>query len=266
MLDMRKFLISCVCSVALLTSLAVASTDSFTNGGFNGSDTGWTFEQMSGYTGIVTGSYYATDGNPIGCGLVQSVDLANATNNHRYYQQFAVVPGNVYYLRGQWKGNIQGQLASGNAASRNWAEVYVVFSPVPLTAADANWTTNTNIRYKKAYGNGNLNTSTGTWGWESILISPSTENAGPADGGFMVPTGMNYMAVGFNLGGRASSVGSTDISQATSVWYMVDNVHVCSAYSPTGDINGDCSVNFIDVSYITNKWLSCGLDPQTSCY
>jgi hypothetical protein len=270
MLDMRKLLLGCVCSVALLAFPAFAGTDNIVNGSFDTDASSWTFLALSTATGSVSMAYYGTDGNPVGCALMQSTDTSNATNANRFYQRFPVVAGTTYYLRGQWKGCIYGTYGT-NTGARNWAEVSIVFSAAPLVATSTEWTsTSPNvIRYKKRFGNGgpvNLPAANGQWGWESILSSPSTENAGPTDGAFVAPAGMNYMHVAFNVGGRASSVGSLDITNPTSVWFMVDNVHVCNAATNQGDLNSDCQVDFKDTAYVATQWLTCGLDPASSCW
>jgi hypothetical protein len=268
MLDMRKFLMCCVCSLALVASSAVAGTDGITNGGFGGSDTGWIWLPLSSAKGSATAGYYGTGGNPPGCGLLQNT--GSDTNNYRYYESFTVTPGNTYYLRGQWKGDIRGIYAiNGNpteTAARNWAEVHVVFSSAPLTASSPEWTAGSPIKYKKRFiRGGSMNTATGIWDWESILISPG-DGAGPADGAFVVPAGMNYMTVAFNIGGVTDSVYlSAPLFSPGSSWFMVDNFHVCDA-ALVGDLNIDCSVNFKDTAYVANQWLTCGLDPATSCW
>jgi hypothetical protein len=267
MLDMRKILLSCVCSVALLVSVADA-TNLITNGGFNGSGTGWIWLPLSTATGSAAGFYYASDGNPAGSAVLQNVDpnITTGTTNFRYYQAFAVTPGNTYYLRADWKGDIVGLVTDTTSSGtlRNYAEVFVTFSAsAPPYAYDA-WPAGTAASYKKAYGDGLTNTTTGTWGWESILASP--DGGGPANGAFTVPAGMTYMVLSFSIGGRALSVDTTaSLFAPGSVWYMVDNIRVCNGVY-TGDLNDDCNVDFKDLASMAGKWLYCGMNHANLCW
>jgi hypothetical protein len=285
MLDMRKLLLCCVCSVAMLASFAAASNDMFVNGSFNGNDTGWTFLPLSNAQGFppdpaVLAGYYAPEGMPVvGCALLQNV--GSNTNNYRYFQTFAVTEGHTYYLRGQWKGNILGNVTDDPCApspqpnARNWAELYIVFTPTAPTSDSTTWGSG-NILYKKRIGPGTLSglvnvAANGQWGWESILASPNVADAtpGPTDGVFTITNttpDTQYMTVAFNIGGRASSVGSNDITNSKSVWYMVDNMHLCDGATYMGDINGDCKVNFLDLKLIADQWVGCGIDPASSCW
>ena len=37
------------------------------------------------------------------------------------------------------------------------------------------------------------------------------------------------------------------------------------ASKPTGDINGDCKVDFIDDTLMASQWLECNLEPKEAC-
>jgi hypothetical protein len=38
------------------------------------------------------------------------------------------------------------------------------------------------------------------------------------------------------------------------------------AYEVTGDINGDCRVDFSDLAVLVEHWLQCNLDPPETCW
>jgi hypothetical protein len=48
---------------------------------------------------------------------------------------------------------------------------------------------------------------------------------------------------------------------------MIDNIQVvaCTAMS-VADVNMDCVVNFTDFGVMINQWLTCNLDPVSSCW
>jgi hypothetical protein len=252
--------------LAFVASSAIAGTDGITNGGLDGSDAGWTWGLFGTNPGQVeTGVYYGGDGNPPGCILLQDPGSTSyARGDCGYFQSFPVVPGHTYYLHGQWKGDIRGTNNPADACDRNWAEVHVAFSAAPITLADPLASVKFSKFAKKGPKGTPLNYGTGVWGWESILLSRDT--APDNTGAFTAGAGMNYMTVRFAIGGRANSVTiGAPLFGPGSSWYMVDNVHVCDA-TLAGDANIDCSVNFKDTAYIAGQWLTCGLDPATSCW
>jgi hypothetical protein len=193
--------------------------------------------------------------------LARSTENYNlASNGHLFYQYVPVTPGKSYFVRGLWKGNIS---PGANGAGRSWAEVYVGFASVPAENPDPN----TNyiawpncLRYRKLFDAANFNyqnvSPTGAWPWEDITASPSGQQ--PA---YYVPqSGQNLMVVAFLLGGD----GLTGTPTLPS--FYIDNVSVveCSQWL-AGDVNQDCVVNLKDMAVLCNTWLSCTLDPISSC-
>jgi hypothetical protein len=222
------------------------------NGTFDSAIAPWTLVNVSGSTGTMTAAFDDAVGNPAGSARV-SADNTVATNNHRFYQLFAVTQGKQYTLSGQWSGNIAGLVTSPTGGSlRNWAEVFVSFE---TSTSPSNWTATSALMYKKAYGAGTTNTSNGIWGWEEITASPNGSN--PPAGGVFSATAP-YMVVAFNVGGRISS-GSPFIN--------VDNIRVIEAVTcPARDLNGDCALNWLDMLEFAAEWLACNRTPAGECW
>ena len=135
----------------------------------------------------------------------------------------------------------------------NWAEVRVAFE----TSADANtWTVWTNpnaVKYRKAFSvvtQQNIDSS-GTWSWEPITASQTN---GPADGVFMANGG--YMVVAFSEGG---------LSGSGYGYFYADNVKVEKGCATT-DLNGDCSLDWLDIEQFATDWLTCNRVPIEDCW
>jgi len=221
------------------------------NGDFPTDTSGWTMLNTTSSDTRVVASYIGTAGYPAGSVKLERGDSGNSTNGHRYYQFVPVVPGTRYYVRAQWKGD----LAAG-ATGGGWAEMYIGFT------ADANTvqlTQSATVRYRKSWdGTNNVNVgSSGAWNWENVTTSPS----GTPPASFTAQTGQNFMAIAFNLGGTA-------MTPITSLPYVyIDNVVVvaCTGLS-VADTNYDCMVNLADFGVFASQWLTCNIDPATSCW
>jgi len=248
MLDVRKLLLYCFCCLLVLATWAQAG-NVIANGSFDTSSSGWGFYVSPSASGLMHADYDAGVGNPAGS-VKCWIDVNETTNNdHRFYQVMPVNIGQKYKLDAQWKGNLYGK-ADVNPSSRNWAEVFVSFCDDPEAPS---WGL---ITYKKAF-TGGPNTDTGIWDWESILSSPDPSNpSAPGDGVFTATD--RYMVVAINLGGRANSV-----EPGKEAWVYVDNFRLLPCHDESCS---DYSADFKYLAWITSNWLSCNIDPPTSCY
>jgi hypothetical protein len=221
------------------------------NGGFDSILAPWSLVNISGATGTMAASFDGVTGNPAGSALIWA-DNTVATNNHRFYQVFAVTQAKQYALTGQWSGNIVGLVTNPTGGSlRNWAEVFVSFE---TSTTPVNWGSSA-LMYKKAYGAGTTNTSTGIWDWEPFVSSPNGSN--PPANGIFTATGP-YMVIAFNLGGRVGS-GTPNI--------YADNISVIEVMTcPPFDLNGDCVLDWMDILDFASQWLVCNRDPVGECW
>jgi hypothetical protein len=228
-----------------------APSDLVTNGTFATDIAGWQLQAPAAGEGTITAAFNAADGNPAGSGLVSADTTVAAINSARFYQMIPVVRGRSYRLSADWMGSLKGTVGTVTNA-RNWAEVYVTFV-ADGSVPPSSWGS---IMYKKAFGVANTNiSSSGTWTWEPITSSASGQS-GPADGIFAATD--DYMAIGFNLGGRISS-GQTYIN--------MDNVQVLETTpcSPV-DLNSDCTLDWLDFQQFAMDYLSCGRNPSGECW
>jgi hypothetical protein len=108
--------------------------------------------------------------------------------------------------------------------------------------------------YGKAFGVVNQNIdSSGAWpDWEPITASQTN---GPADGVFTASG--DFMVVAFSEGGLpGSGLG----------YFYVDNVKVEGPACATIDLNGDCSLDWLDILDLADEWLSCNRNPPSECW
>jgi hypothetical protein len=253
MLQTRRIM-PCLAAILLLTSIGSAQ-NLLVNPNFNSDASGWAMYDISSGDTLVSATWDASSGNPGGAVTLMRTDGVTATNNHRYYQAIPVTVGQSYVIQGQWKGNLGTGTSTAANEGYDWAEIFIGFSDY-TSPVDGN---DFGIYYLKkrfkAGDSGSYGTdSTGQWNWEQITASPCQERSYPT---YFTAT-KPYMLLSFNLGGYANG------GQA---WYTIDNLRVmaCSLY-PSGDLNQDCQTNFADLAYLANGWLSCGLDPSTSCW
>jgi hypothetical protein len=251
MLDIRKLLFCCLCSLAALASVGVAG-NVMVNGTLDTDSSGWMYVAAGGGLGLMHADYVAEVGNPAGsvkC-WVDDRDAPSGTNNYRFGQVLRVNKGQKYKLDGDWQGDLTGLVGDPDpnyANARNWAEIFVGFYdhyPNP----DTEWGS---IAYKKTYGGGGADTP---WAWTSILGSAQ---AGFPSNGVFTATGQ-YMTVAINVGGRTKSC-----DPAHPVWVYIDNFKVLPCHDEAGT---DCSADLKYLAWIANNWLSCNIDPPTSCY
>lgn len=247
----KLYMVLAVGTFYLSLAAAASATSIVVNGDFATDASGWTMLNTTSSDTRLNAVYYATTGYPAGSVKLERADMANATNGHRYYQFIPVVPGTKYYVRAQWKGDLSlGTTGSG------WAEMYIGFT-ADANTAQPSWSSI--LRYKKSWdGVNNVNVgSSGQWNWENVTTSPS----GTPPESFTAQTGQNYMIVAFNLGGTAMA------NPSLAPYVFIDNVVVvaCNNLLP-GDANLDCRVNFVDMGIVASQWLTCNLDPATSCW
>lgn len=254
MLEIRKlFLLSVAGVVGILLAPACFGANLAVNGDFATNVNGWTMLHTTSTDTAVTAAFDGTAGYPAGSvKLMREVTIpAAATNGHRFYQFIPVDPNTSYQVRGQWKGDL-----SAGAQGSNWAEVYIGFT-ADANTAQPNWTQA--LRYRKSWdGVNNINVAaSGQWDWENITTSPQ----GTPPSAFTAQSGQNYMIIAFNLGG-----GTLNPSTAQPYVYF-DNIVViaCTAWL-AGDANQDCQVNFKDLGIMTDQWLTCNMDPASSCW
>jgi hypothetical protein len=255
MLDMRKIFFGCMCSLALLASASVAG-NVIANGGFATTIGSWSLvDGGASIEGTMFAEWIGSDGQPAGCARTYLTNTGG-NNGHRFNQIFNVVQGKKYKLTGEWKGDLNGPMISPYTG-RNWAEVIVFFANTPPTVSE--WGGDDRIMYKKRWGSTVMNEDDGIWAWESFLSSPNTGTTYipvPADGVFTATA--PYMVVAFNLGGIASSA-----SPEMPVWTLLDNVRVVPCYDENGM---DCGIDMRYMAWVTSNWLSCNIDPATSCW
>ena len=164
---------------------------------------------------------------------------------------FAVTVGKQYTFAGRWKGLLKGTPTTDSP--RNWADVFVGFSSntTPSTYGDMFY----RKIYEKAGSTGNLNIDdTGAWNWEPITASPIE---GTSAGCIFTATDA-YMVIAFNLGGKAGS----GVSSAS-----VDNIIVTEVLPcPGADVDGNCSLDWLDVMQFAGEWCTCNRTPDFECW
>ncbi len=186
------------------TAFGTTATNLIVNGDFATGDlSGW----LATPNAPTTITQDASEGLPAGSALLDRNSVGEVSNGNHLYQVIPVTPGQQYRLDAVWKGDLY-----AGGTGRNWAEVFVSFASSPTA-------TPTEIVYKKASDGGPNQPPASGWDWESVLLSPN-DAAAPADGVFTATD--NYMVVGFNLGGRASSDGPGP------GFFHLDNVSVTS--------------------------------------
>jgi hypothetical protein len=256
MFEMRKLFLFLAAGTLCLTLASTSfAVNLVVNGNFATDISGWSTVDITTSDTALYYTFDGTSGYPAGSAKLQraATNPAVATNGHRFYQFIPVAPSTRYFIRGQWKGD----LAAGTTIGMNWAEVYIGFTR-DVNIAQPNWTQS--LRYRKQWdGVNNVNVaSSGQWNWENITTSPE----GTAIGGLTTAaTDQNYMVIAFSLGGSVLT------PQTAQPYISIDNVQAvaCSSLS-AADVNMDCLVNFLDLSTVANQWLTCNVDPASSCW
>jgi hypothetical protein len=221
------------------------------NGTFDADIAGWDWLDLPTATGSCFYGFDLEYGNPPSATYVMCDTSGGYVSGHFFYQVIPVTPGLRYRFSGDWLGDLAGG-SSDPCSTNNWAETIITFeaSSDPCTWT---WTNPGAVMYRKAWGVTSQNTEPGgMWDWQSIRTSLAN---GPADGIF-TSTG-NYMVVAFSLGG---------IESASMPWIDVDNIKVEGPGCPTPDLNGDCSLDFLDLRQFAADWLMCDRDPAGECW
>jgi hypothetical protein len=242
----------CLAAILLLASIGSAQ-NLLVNPNFNSDASGWLLRDLN--DALVSATWSASSGNPGGAVTLMRTDGSVASNGHRFYQAIPVTVGQSYVIQGQWKGNLGTGTGTASTEGYNWAEIFVGFSD-STTPVDGNdfGTIVLKKRFRLNDSTSYNTDATGQWNWEQITASAMPGVTYPV---YFTAT-KPYMLFSFNLGGYALG---------GSAWYTIDNLKVmaCSQY-PAGDLNSDCQTNFADLALMANGWLSCGLNPSTSCW
>ena len=215
---------------------------------------GWQTFDLPSAVGTFYAEYDEYNGDPPGSAVVESVPNITEANGHYFYQVIPVKAGKQYKLSAEWMGDISGYVTSDPCHLSNWAQVLIAFE----TNADANtwtaWTDPNAVMYEKVFGVATRNIdSSGTWPtWESITASHMN---GPADGVFTASG--DYMVVAFSEGG---------LPWSGEGYFYVDNVKVEGPACATIDLNGDCSLDWLDILDLAEEWLSCNRNPPSECW
>jgi hypothetical protein len=206
-----------------------------------------------------------------GVGGTASLHLAttgvagSGSTSNGAYQIIPVTTGKKYQLHGSWRGNLNVQHVDGGD---DVVAVYVGFSSSATVRAPSgsesqlyrkrmtyNSTTSLPVTVVFNYNN-SMNISdpnVATWTWEDISSSP---NLG-WDGDTITATD-SYMTVRVEMG---------TAHQSGSEYVDFDNMSVVGCQGAiSGDLNGDCVVNFKDAAILANNWLGCGVTPSTLCW
>jgi hypothetical protein len=273
-----KLSVLCICSVLALAPYGQAGMPNLAlNPGFDTAppaDPNYVAGDWR-YTTLSTGGYAlvtwnASDGLTPPCLRMETVaSPTTSTTEKGAYQVFSVTPGTKYQVNAKWRGTLSVQAVAGGS-HRAQAMVNIDFS----TSATTGWASyGGNTRYIKTldygYQRGNYNIpytatlSDYTWDWEDISLSPQPGYPAAYDV-LSVPADMTYMRIRFTL---ATTITSSDpiTYPAGASWIEVDNVvlNACQG-ALTGDIDGDCNTDLMDLAQLTNTWLSCGIAPGAS--
>jgi hypothetical protein len=229
------------------------TVDTLTNGIFDTDILPWQTVALPGATGYFVAYFDEATGNPPGSAIVGSDTDPDGTDGYWFYQIIPAIAGKQYKLSGEWIGDLSGSVAADPCNRGNWAEVKVAFESGTDPNTWASWSNPGTVMYRKAFGSTTQNIGpSGVWDWEQITVSPAN---GPVDGVFTA-TG-SYMVVAFGEGGLpASGVG----------YYYLDNLMVRTSPCPTADLNGDCSLDFLDLRQFAADWLMCNRDPAGECW
>jgi hypothetical protein len=248
-----RAIVSCLAAILLMASIGSAQ-NLLVNPNFDSDASGWQLRDLN--DSLVSATWEASSGNPGGAVMLMRNDGgASASNGHRFYQAIPVTVGKSYVIQGQWKGNLGTGTSSASGEGYNWAEIFVGFSDstAPVDGNDFG-TFYLKKRFKAGDSSSYGTNATGQWDWEQITASSMP---GTPYQVYFVAT-KPYMLFSFNLGGYPNG---------GSAWYIIDNLKVmsCNQY-PAGDLNADCQTNLADMAIMANGWLSCGLNPSTSCW
>jgi len=170
MLDIRKLMFCCFCSLAVLAS-AGSGGQRDEKRDLAVDSSGWTYVIPANAIGLMHADYDAATGNPAGSEKcwVDDRDAPSGTNNYRFGQVLRVNVGQKYKLDGDWQGDLTGLVGDPDpnyANARNWVEIYVGFYD-HYPNSDTEWG---NIHYKKTFGGGGTDAP---WTWQSILGAPA---------------------------------------------------------------------------------------------
>ena len=214
---------------------------------------GWQAFDLPSAVGEFLFMYDGDYGNPVGSAVMGGDTGATGISGHYFYQVIPVRAGKQYKLSAEWMGDLSGYVSSDPCHLSNWAQVLVSFETSPDANTWTVWIDPNAVMYAKVFGVADKNIdSSGTWPtWEPITASQTN---GPADGIFTASG--NYMVVAFSEGGLPSSgVG----------YFYADTVKVEGPACPTIDLNGDCSLDWLDIQKFAQDWLSCNRNPASEC-
>jgi len=245
-------IILCLTAVLLLAT-AGKTQNLLVNPNFDSDASGWTLFNINAES-YISITWEPSSGNPGGAVKLMRDDGSLASNGHRYYQAIPVTVGQSYVIQGQWKGNLGTATGTGENQGYNWAEIFVGFAETATPDSDVFGTYYLKKRFKPGDASSYGTDANGQWDWQPITDSPAVEQPYPTYFTATAP----YMLLSFNIGGQ---------DLGGQAWYLIDNLKVmaCSLY-PAGDINADCQVNFADMAIIANQWLTCTIDPASSCW
>lgn len=247
-----RVIIPCLAAVLVLASTGSAQ-NLLVNPNFDSDASSWTLYNINA-DDYITITWEAAAGNPGGAVKLMRNDGSVASNGHRYYQAIPVTVGQSYVIQGQWKGNLGTGTGTGSTEGYNWAEIFVGFTDSATPSGDVFGICYLKKRFKADDAGSYGTDANGQWDWQPITSSPAVEQTYPT---YFTATGP-YMMLSFNLGGY---------DLGGPAWYVIDNLKVmaCSQY-PAGDINADCQVNLADMAIMASQWLTCTVDPASSCW
>jgi hypothetical protein len=219
---------------------------------------------------------YFTTGNAVMTRLAPGLRIASAdgavgatTSDRGAFQVIPVVQGAKYFVNASWRGvfNVGTSSTGGGCFSR--ARCYVAFG----TSATGPWTGEINI-YQKAlayardiaswnvprslFSSSSAGLSSYDWSatWENMNNNFFT--AQPvvyANDILTIPAGNTYMRLRLSFD-TALQPAQSGTPQS---WVEFDNVSVSGCQGAvTGDIDGDCNVDFNDLALMGVNWLVCG--------
>jgi hypothetical protein len=178
---------------------------------------------------------------------------ANVATNGAWQIVGPLVVGAKYQIGGKWRG----KMALGTVTGAQGAvEVYYGFGSSPTLRASSG-------AEKSLFSKREQNASTNrwnvdpnsSWGWTELSASPTMGQ----DAGNTVTATDTYMTIRIAMNTTVLQGGEN---------MDVDNISVqgCQASIGAADVNGDCNVNFKDMSAVANNWLACGITSSAVCW
>ncbi|HSV27170.1 MAG TPA: hypothetical protein VLH60_04685, partial [Sedimentisphaerales bacterium] len=227
------------------------TNDLITNGAFDTDLSGWQSLNLPTAAGVCYSGWDDSPyGNPPGSAYLMCDMWPGDASGHFFYQIIPVTPGQRYRFSGEWSGDLS-SFAMNPSGISNHAKVAITFESGTDPAAWG-WTEPAAVMYRKSWGIDSQNISPdGIWDWEPITASIAN---GPSDGIFTATD--QYMIVAFTMSG---------ISSNTVPWFSFDNIMVEGPGCPPLDLNGDCSLDFLDLHLFAEDWLKCNRFPAGEC-